>query len=399
MLSHCECPRCATTHDADSLLGLCACGSPLLARYDIDAVRRTITPSGTAGRPADLWRYRELLPVRNPSSIVTLGEGWTPLLPVRRYGERVGVPKLLVKDEGVLPTGSFKARGAAVGVSRALELGVSHIAMPTNGNAGAAWAMYAARAGLRSTIAMPHAAPEMTKREVLAAGASLYLVNGLIGDAAALIRTLVADSAGAIFDASTLREPYRIEGKKTMGLEIVEQLGWRTPDVIVYPTGGGVGLIGIHKGLSELRELGWLAEGPGPRMVAVQATGCAPIVHAFAAGERRARPVSDAYTIAFGITVPAPLGDELILAALRDSGGTAVAVTDDEILAELGAIARDDGMLLCPEGAACLAGVRRLVADGWLTGTEHVVVINTGSGLKYPDALEAALGTAHRRDQ
>ncbi len=368
---------------------MCRCGSPLLARYDLDRLRAAVGRDEITRRPADLWRYRELLPVRDPASVVSLGEGWTPLLPAARYGARTGVPRLLVKDEGLLPTGSFKARGAAVGVSRAAELGIGHIAMPTNGNAGAAWAAYAARAGMRATIAMPRSAPVAPRREVLAAGAELLLVDGLISDAGALIRGLIGDD---VFDASTLREPYRIEGKKTMGLEIAEQLGWRVPNVIVYPTGGGVGLIGIHKGLAELRALGWLVDGPGPRLVAVQASGCAPIVRAFAAGASRAQPWVDAHTIAFGITVPAPLGDELILTALAESHGTAVAVGDDEILTELRDFGRDEGLLLCPEGAAALAGVRRLRADGWLTGQEEVVVINTGSGLKYPEAVDAALG-------
>jgi threonine synthase len=244
---------------------------------------------------------------------------------------------------------------------------------------------------MRATIAMPRSAPVAPRREVVAAGAELSLVDGLIGDAAAVIRALVAGSDGRVFDASTLREPYRIEGKKTMGLEIVEQLGWRVPDVIVYPTGGGVGLIGIHKGLSELRTLGWLPEQARPKLVAVQASGCAPIVRAFTAGHRRAEPWADAHTVAFGITVPAPLGDELILGALDESAGTAVAVDDDEILAELRTIARADGLLLCPEGAACLAGVRRLRSVGWLRGDEEVVVINTGSALKYPEAVEQAM--------
>jgi threonine synthase len=388
VLTHCECPRCGTVHDASTLLGVCSCGSPLLARYDLATVGTRVDPTAIARRDATLWRYRELLPVTDPSHVVTLGEGWTPLLPASRYGARVGLPGLLVKDEALLPTGSFKARGAAVGVSRAAELGVRHIAMPTNGNAGAAWAAYAARAGMRSTIAMPYSAPVAPRREIEAAGAELFLVDGLIGDAGALIRSKLGPD---VFDASTLREPYRIEGKKTMGLEIVEQLGWRVPDVIVYPTGGGVGLIGIHKGLSELRALGWLPDGSGPRLVAVQSSGCAPIVRAFAAGERRAQPWADATTIAFGITVPAPLGDELILDALYASDGTAVAVDDDRILAELRDFAREEGLLLCPEGAACLAGVRDLLASGWLTPDERVVVINTGSALKYPDALATAL--------
>jgi threonine synthase len=387
-LSHLECPRCGTTRDADVPANLCGCGSPLLARYDLAAVRRAIGPADIAGRPADLWRYRELLPVTDSSHVVTLGEGWTPLLPAARYGAHIGAAKLLVKDEGLIPTGSFKARGAAVGVSRAGELGVTHVAMPTNGNAGAAWATYAARAGMRATIAMPFGAPTITRRECVAAGAELHLVDGLIGDAGVLIRDLIAASGGTIFDASTLKEPYRLEGKKTMGLEIVEQLGWQTPDVIVYPTGGGVGLIGIFKALGELRELGWLADGPLPRLVAVQSTGCAPIVRAFDAGERRATPWADASTVAFGITVAAPLGDELILDALYATDGLAVAVDDKEILADLAAYARLEGLLLCPEGAACLTAVRHLVADGRIDPTERVVVLNTGSGLKYPDTVD-----------
>jgi threonine synthase len=397
MLTHCECPRCGAKHDAGTILGVCHCGSPLLARYDLDAIRQSVTPDRIADRRADMWRYRELLPVADPANEVTLGEGWTPLVPAPRYGSRTGMPRLLVKDEGQLPTGSFKARGAAVGVARAKELGVRHIAMPTNGNAGAAWAAYAARAGMRASIAMPESAPVAPRWECLGAGADLRLVNGLIGDAAAVVRSLVSDAGGAIFDASTLREPYRIEGKKTMGLEIAEQLGWQVPDVIVYPTGGGVGLIGIHKGLAELRALGWLPNGPGPRLVAVQATGCAPIVRAFAAGERRAKPWTQAQTIAFGITVPSPLGDELILDALYASGGTAVAVDDTQILAELREFARAEGLLLCPEGAACLAGVRRLLDEGWLTGLEQIVVINTGSALKYPEVLEASISAERYR--
>lgn len=388
-LSHLECPRCGTTRAAHQPANVCDCGSPLLARYDLAAVRQGVTPAQIVARPADLWRYRELLPVADPAHVVTLGEGWTPLLPAPRYGRRIGLPRLLVKDEGLMPTGSFKARGAAVGVSRAAELGVRHIAMPTNGNAGAAWATYAARAGLRATIVMPAAAPAITRRECLAAGADVHLVAGLIGEAGAMVREFVARHDGAVFDASTMREPYRLEGKKTMGYEIAEQLGWRVPDVIVYPTGGGVGLIGIHKGLSELRELGWLPDGPPPRLVAVQASGCAPVVRAFAAGQRRVTPWADASTIAFGINVPAPLGDELMLDALAASNGTAVAVDDEEILADLAAYGRDEGLLLCPEGAAALSGVRHLLASGWLRGDEQVVVLNTGAGLKYPDTVAA----------
>jgi threonine synthase len=385
-LSALECPRCGSSFDANALHNLCACGSPLLARYDLAAVRAAVTRSQIASRPADLWRYRELLPVADDAFVTTLGEGWTPMWRAERYGVHIGLANLLIKDEGVIPTGSFKARGAAVGISRAKELGAKHIAMPTNGNAGAAWATYAARAGMRATIAMPLAAPEITRQECRAAGADLHLVDGLIGDAGKLIGGLIAASAGEIFDVSTLKEPYRLEGKKTMGFEIAEQLGWRVPDVIIYPTGGGVGLIGIYKALLELRELGWIGYRL-PRLVAAQASGCAPIVQAFAKGERRATPWPDARTIAFGITVPAPLGDELILDALRSSGGTAVAVDDKEILADLAEFGAREGLLLCPEGAACLTAARHLREQGWLSAGDEVVVLNTGSGLKYPGMI------------
>jgi threonine synthase len=389
-LSHLECPRCGLTFDADRLVNLCTCGSPLLARYDLAAVRAAVRRDGFGERAATLWRYRELLPVRDDRYVVSLGEGWTPLVPALRYGAIVGVPRLVVKDEGALPTGSFKARGAAVGVSRAAELGVRHVAMPSNGNAAAAWAAYAARIGIRATVAMPVAAPTITRRECLAAGATLHLVDGLISHAGAMIRALVAASDGEIFDVSTLKEPYRIEGKKTMGLELIEQLGWRTPDVIVYPTGGGVGLIGIYKAILELREIGWLPdERPLPRLVAAQASGCAPIVTAFQAGARRAAPVQDSATVAFGINVPGPLGDELILDALYASKGTAVAVDDTAILAELSAFAATEGLLLCPEGAAGLAAARQLAAAGWIDPTDEVVVLNTGAGIKYPDTVAA----------
>ncbi|MEU7930742.1 threonine synthase [Micromonospora echinofusca] len=388
-LTHLECPRCGREHDAGKLANLCDCGSPLLARYDLAAVAKVLTPERFPLRPADLWRYRELLPVADPRHETTLGEGWTPLLRTPNYGAEIGIADLMVKDEGLTPTGSFKARGAAVGVSRARELGVRRIAMPTNGNAGAAWATYSARAGLGATIVMPLDAPTICRRECVAAGADLRLVDGLISDAGRLVAGLVADSGGAIFDAGTLREPYRLEGKKTMGYEIVEQLGWQVPDVIIYPTGGGVGLIGIQKALHELRELGWISDRL-PRLVAVQSTGCAPIVRAFAAGEQRARPWADAHTVAFGITVPAPLGDELILDALRASAGTAIAVDDAEILADLRDFAAREGLLLCPEGAACLTAARHLRAGGWIRAGERVVVLNTGAGVKYPETVDVS---------
>ncbi len=387
-LSHLECARCAARHDANRVQGTCPCGSPLLARYDLPHVAERVGPADIAGRPADLWRYHELLPVAAARSVVSLGEGMTPLLPMPRLGEALGVPRLLMKDDGLIPTGTFKARGAAVGVSRAAELGVTGIAMPTNGNAGAAWSAYAARVGLRRLIVMPAEAPKITRAECVAAGAELYLVDGLIGDAGKLVAGAVAERTG-YQDVSTLREPYRVEGKKTMGMEIAEQLGWRMPDVIVYPTGGGVGIIGIYKALGELREVGWVS-GELPRLVAVQSTGCAPIVAAFEAGARRSAPWANARTVAFGITVPDPFGDFLILDVLYASAGMAVAVDDQALLADQREVGRLEGCFVCPEGAACFTAVRRLRASGWLSKADEVVVLNTGTGLKYPETVPAA---------
>jgi threonine synthase len=393
-LSHLECSRDGSRHDADVVQGTSPLGAPLLARYDLEQVAGTLTREEVAARPPTLWRYHELLPVRDPVNVVSLGEGLTPLLDLPRHGARLGVPNLRMKDEGLVPTGAFKARGAAVGVSRAAELGVRGIAMPTNGNAGAAWAAYAARAGLDALIAMPVDAPEITRRECVVTGAELYLVDGLIGDAGALIARAVATRTG-YQDTSTLREPYRIEGKKTMGYEIAEQLGWRCPDVILYPTGGGVGIIAIHKALLELRELGWIT-GDLPRLVAVQAAGCAPIVDAFAAGLSESTAPAHPRTVAFGITVPKALGDFLVLDAVRSTGGTAIAVTDEELLAAQRALARDEGTWVCPEGAACFAAVGRLRESGWLDGTEDVVVLNTGTGLLYPDTVPVDVPTLAR---
>ena len=390
-LSHLECSRTGRRYDADIVQGLSDAGVPLLARYDIERAGRTLTRAALAERPANLWRYHEMLPVREPGRVVTLGEGMTPLLPLPRYGARIGVPGLLMKDEGLVPTGTFKARGAAVGVSRAAELGVTGVAMPTNGNAGAAWATYAARAGMTCLIAMPVGAPSITRTECVATGAELYLVDGLIGDAGKLIDAAVRARTG-YQEVSTLKEPYRLEGKKTMGYEIVEQLGWQAPDVILYPAGGGVGLIGIHKALREMQELGWLGADL-PRLVAVQAEGCAPIVEAFEAGAEVSRPFPDAHTVAFGITVPKAIGDFLMLNAVRATGGTAVAVSDEALLAEQLLLARDEGTFICPEGAACLAAARQLRESGFLGAGDRVVVLNTGTGLKYPDTVPVDVPT------
>jgi threonine synthase len=383
-LSHLECARCATAHDADVPQNLCHCGSPLLARYDLAALAGARRFEDMTRRAQTLWRYHELLPVRSPAAVVSMGEGMTPLISLPRLGEDLGVPRLLIKDEGLIPSGTFKTRGAAVGVSRARELGVSRVAMPTNGNAGAAWSAYAARAGLASLVVMPVDAPLVTRSECAATGARLYLVEGRIGDAGAIVAGVAGRDGW--FDVATLKEPYRLEGKKTMALEVFEQLGCRMPDVIVYPTGGGVGLIGIHKALQELGELGWLDPEP-PRLVAVQAAGCAPIVRAWERGEGHVEPWPDAATIAFGINVARPLGDFLILEALYATGGCAVAVEDAELLREIPALARREGVFACPEGAATVAAVRRLRASGWLDADDEVLLLNTGSGLKYPETV------------
>jgi threonine synthase len=391
-LSHLDCSRTGERYEADVVQGVSTVGAPLLARYDLAQVARTVTPAEIATRPPTLWRYHEVLPVRDPANVVTMGEGMTPLIPLRSYGGTIGLPNLLMKDEGIIPTGTFKARGAAVGVSRAAELGVKGIAMPTNGNAGAAWAGYATRAGMRSLIAMPVDAPAITRAECAVAGAELYLVDGLIGDAGKLINKAVG-ARGGYQEVSTLKEPYRIEGKKTMGYEIAEQLGWRMPDVILYPAGGGVGLIGIHKAITELRALGWIDGDKLPKLVAVQAEGCAPIVRAFESGAAESEPFPNAHTVAFGITVPKALGDFLVLDAVRSTDGTAIAVSDGQLLTEQRLMAGEEGVFICPEGAACLAAARRLRESGWLSSDDEVVVLNTGMGLKYPETVTVDVPT------
>lgn len=393
-LSHLRCSKTGEIHDADQPQQLSQAGAPLLARYDLEALKQAWRPTDLLGRPASLWRYHELLPVRDPAHVVTLGEGLTPLLPLPTLGKQIGIPDLWMKDESIIPTGSFKARGAAVGLSRARELGVTHFAMPTNGNAGAAWALYGARAGLRSTIVMPQAAPAITRLETSLAGARLYLVDGLISDAGRQVAQAVAEQS--LFDASTLKEPYRIEGKKTMGFEIAEQFGWTLPDVILYPTGGGVGLIGIYKALLELQELGWI-KGDLPRLVAVQASGCAPIVQAWQQGERESRFWPDSQTLAFGINVPKALGDFLVLDALYRTEGCAIAVDERAITAEIRQLASQEGSFVCPEGAAAFAAARQLRETGWIREGERVVVLNTGAGIKYPDAI-TVLPQRLRRD-
>jgi threonine synthase len=385
--THLECSRCGATFQIDLLQQTCIeDGGPLLVRYDLAKVHRTMQREALARRPATLWRYRELLPLEAPERAVTLGEPNTPLLEARRIGAELDIPSLRVKDEGLLPTGTFKARGAAVGVTRALELGVSTIALPTAGNAGAAWAAYGARAGIRVVVVMPETTPQTIVRETAAYGAEVYLVPGSIADAGAVVKRACAERGW--YDASTLKEPYRIEGKKTMGFELAEQCDWTLPDVIVYPTGGGVGLIGMWKAFAELREIGWIARDDVPRFVSAQAAGCAPIVRAFEEGATESQAWPDPETFAAGIRVPKALGDFLVLRALRESDGIALSVTDDETRDMMRLVGAMEGMLVCPEGAAAIAAAAKLRREGWINEDDSVVVFNTGSGLKYAESLQ-----------
>ena len=380
-VTHLECSLTGVRYAADQLHGLSAAGKPLLVRYDLDGVRAALTKDVLAQRPMDLWRWRELLPVRNTANIVSLGENATPLVALPRTAARLGGAHLIAKDEGRLPTASFKARGLVMAVSMAKELGVTQIAMPTNGNAGAALAAYAAVAGMEAIIFCPDDTPEINVREIAAQGARVYCVNGLIDDCGAIVGQGAKERGW--FDFSTLKEPYRIEGKKTMGLELAEQLGWELPDAIFYPTGGGTGLIGMWKAFDELEQIGFIGS-KRPKMFAVQAEGCAPMVRAFDAGVEFAERWEDAHTIAMGIRVPRAVGDFLILRAVRESGGAALAVSDAAIMAAVRDVARDDGLLLCPEGGATLAAYSRALDEGLIGREDRAVLFNCASGLKYP---------------
>ena len=380
-LTHLECAMCGQELEADRLWNLCPdCGKPLLARYDLEAARQTLAREDIGKRGADLWRYRELLPIRDPRYAICLGEGFTPLVHADRLGQAVGFHNLLIKDEGLNPTGSFKARGLGVAVSRAYELGVTALSIPSAGNAAGAMSAYAARAGIAAHVFMPRDVPQPFVAECRALGAEITLVDGLITDAGRIAAEGVRQFGR--FDVSTLKEPYRLEGKKTLGYEIAEQLDWTLPDVIIYPTGGGTGLIGMWKAFDEMETLGWI--GPQrPRMVTVQAAGCAPMVRAFEGGLEFAEPWQDAQTIADGLRVPAAVGDFLILRTLYESSGTAIAIPDEELLDAASLIGRTQGIFVCPEGAAPLTAFLHLRRQGWINDDESVVLFNTGSGLKY----------------
>ncbi|MGB8072156.1 MAG: threonine synthase [Pseudolabrys sp.] len=380
-VTHLECAMTGERHEADQVHNLSRAGKPLLVRYDLEGVRKALSRETLAKRPPDLWRYRELLPVRRTENIVSLGETMTPIVPMPRLSAKLGGGEILVKDEGRLPTGSFKARGLVMAVSMAKALGIKHMAMPTNGNAGAALAAYASRAGIKTTIFCPEDTPEVNVSEIALQGATVYRVNGLIDDCGKIVGEGKAKVGW--FDTSTLKEPYRIEGKKTMGLELVEQLGWQVPDAIFYPTGGGTGLIGMWKAFAELEAIGFIGK-ERPRMVAVQATGCAPMVKAFEAGEEHAPRWENAHTIASGIRVPQAIGDFMILRAVRESGGFATAVPDTAISAALNEMAREEGFLLCPEGAATYAAYKQSLVDGRVKRSDRVMLFNCASGLKYP---------------
>ena len=359
---------------------------PLWVRYDLERIRRAWNKETLRDRPPTIWRYRELLPLPEPSDPVTLGEGMSPLLPCRRLGEQLGVPDLWVKDEAQLPTGSFKSRGMAMAISMARHFGVERVALPTAGNAGGAAAAYAARAGLSCFVFMPADTPIINQYESVLAGAHVFLVDGLINDCGRIVRE--GKEHLGWFDLSTLKEPYRIEGKKTMGLELAEQFDWQLPDVILYPTGGGTGLLGMWKAFQELRELGWLASSKMPRMVSVQSTGCAPIAQAYERGERFAELFPNARTIASGIRVPVAVGDFMILDAVRESQGCALAVDEEQIRPWMELSVRSTGIAICPESAACVGALKHLVRTGWIRPEERVVLFNTGAAQKYVEALQ-----------
>jgi len=386
-VTHLYCSSCGKEYEARKLTNLCQCGKPLMVAYDLERASATLKPESLAGRVPTLWRYREVLPVDDDKNILTLGEGMTPLIKAERLGVALGMSNLLIKDEGLNPTASFKARGMAVAISMAKELGVKKLAVPSAGNAAGALAAYAAKAGLPTFIFMPRDTPAANIIECQQMGANVTLIDGLITDCGRIIAE--RKSVEGWFDVSTLKEPYRVEGKKTMGYELAEQMNWELPDVILYPTGGGTGLIGMWKAFDEMEQMGWIGSRR-PRMVTVQAEGCAPIVKAFAAGATTGVDIPDAHTIAAGLRVPRAIGDFIMLDILRKSGGTAVSVTDQELLAAVKEIGSLEGIFAAPEGAACLPALRKLLDGEEISRDERVVLFNTGSGLKYLDAFKQA---------
>jgi threonine synthase len=379
--THLECTRCGARYAAEEphRLSPC-CEKPLYPRYDLSAATARVSRDELACRSADLWRYHELLPVRDAANAVRLGEGWTPLVDAPRLAERLGVARVWIKDEGQNPTASFKARGLCMAVSRAKELGIGEVALPSAGNAGSATAAYAAAAGMGAHVVIPRDTPQPIVEEMRALGADVRLIDGLITDCAAVVAEGAREHGW--FDLSTLKEPYRVEGKKTMGYEVAEQLGWTLPDVIVYPTGGGTGLVGMWKAFDEMEAMGWIGSAR-PRMVSVQASGCAPVVRAWEQGLDHAPAWEDAHTYASGLRVPKAVGDFLMLRAIRDSGGAAVAVPDEEMRRWTPLVGADTGIFCAPEGAATAAAVETLRAGGAIRESDTVVLFNTGSGLKY----------------
>jgi len=383
-ITHLYCSSCERTYDAGRLLNLCVCGKPLMVAYDLERAARTLTRETLSGRVASLWRYREVLPVEDDRNVLSLGEGMTPLIKAERLGAKLGLSNLFIKDEGINPTGSFKARGMAVAISMAKELGVQKLAVPSAGNAAGALAAYAAKAGLPSFIFMPNDTPRANIIECQQTGAHVTLIDGLITDCGKIIAERKEKEGW--FDVSTLKEPYRVEGKKTMGYELAEQLNWQLPHVILYPTGGGTGLIGMWKAFDEMEQMGWIGSRR-PRMVTVQAEGCAPIVKAFAAGTTAGADVPNAHTVASGLRVPKAVGDFIMLDILRKSGGTALAVTDEELIAAVREIGSAEGIFAAPEGAACLPALKKLLAGGKVDPGESIVLFNTGTGAKYLEAF------------
>ena len=382
-LSHLECSLCKKRHEAGIAHNLCECGGPLLVRYDLQKARENWSREWLAGSPASMWRYAPVLPIAMPESVVSLGEGFTPLIRADRLGNAMGAKNLWIKDEGVNPTGSFKARGLSCAISMCVELGVKKVAVPSAGNAASATAAYAAAAGIECHIFMPRDVPQSNFIECKAMGAHVTLIDGLISDCGRIVAE--RKQAEGWFEVSTLKEPYRIEGKKTMGYELAEQFRWELPDAVFYPTGGGVGMIGMWKAFDEMEQLGWISS-KRPKMICIQVEGCQPVVRAFEQGTPRSEFWQNAHTVASGLRVPKPLGDFLVLDAVRESNGTAIAVTDEEMLDAGIELATMEGMFVAPEGAACVAGLKKLLASGFLKADERIAIYNTGSGLKYLEA-------------